>query len=59
MHVLDSLTETLQTLDIELKMADECCTERIVKLENVLASLQITNDSKHTDSDRKYSETEQ
>ena len=59
MHALDSLTCELQTLNTEDKQAVDDITDKIVEPENVLPSLQITEDTTHTDLDKKQIENKQ
>ena len=48
MHVLQSLTQELQTLNVEQKEIEDIIKDKIVELEKVLVSLEITIYSKHT-----------
>ena len=50
----DLLGQDLETLNVEHKQKVDDISDRIVDWEKLLASLQITADSKHTDSQNKY-----
>ena len=47
MHVLDSLTQELLTLNMELIQTADSIMDGILDLLNILVSLQFTTDSKH------------
>ena len=59
MHVVDLLIQESHTLDVEQKHTVGDITHIIVELENVLVSLQIMIDCKHSDSNERYRETKQ